>query len=48
MVLSMFNVLFECARSRECRNDSFFKLEGLELKDRYKMSGMAVPYKGQP
>lgn len=26
----------------------FFILEGLELKDRYKMSGMAVPHKGQP
>lgn len=25
-----------------------FILEGLELKDRYKMSGMAVPHKGQP
>lgn len=44
----MFDALSACARSRECRNDSFFILEGLELKDRYKMSGMAVPHKGQP
>lgn len=48
IVLSMFNVLSACARSRECRNDSCFILQGLELKDRYEMLGTVVPHKGQP